>query len=58
VAGEVPLQPQDVIRMVNRSQVSTLDELRSAMRALKPGAPATLQIQRSGRLMFVSFDRD
>jgi serine protease Do len=58
VNGEVPLQPQDVIRMVNRSQISTLEELRSAMRALKPGAPVTLQIQRSGRLMFVSFDRD
>jgi serine protease Do len=58
VNGEVPLQPQDVIRMVNRSQVSTLAELRSAMRALKPGAPVTLQIQRSGRLMFVSFNRD
>jgi serine protease Do len=58
VAGEVPLQPQDVIRMVNRSQVSTLDGLRSAMRALKPGASVTLQIQRNGRLMFVSFDRN
>jgi serine protease Do len=58
VNGEAPLQPQDVIRMVNRSQVSTLEELRSAMRALKLGAPVTLQIQRSGRLMFVSFDRD
>jgi serine protease Do len=57
-AGEVPLQPQDVIRSVNRSQISTLDELRSAMRALKPGAAVTLQIQRSGRLMFVSFDRN
>ena len=29
--------------------------LREAMRALKPGAPVTLQIQRDGRLMYVSF---
>jgi len=58
VSGEAPLQPQDVILMVNRSQISTLEGLRSAMRALKPGAPVTLQIQRAGRLMFVSFDRD
>jgi serine protease Do len=54
-AGEVPLQPRDVIRSVNRRQVSTLQELRDAMRALTPGAPVTLQIQREGRLMFVSF---
>jgi len=58
VAGEVPLQPQDVIRSVNRSQVTSLDGLRSAMRALKPGTPVTLQIQRNGRLMYVSFDRN
>ena len=56
--GEAPLLPQDVIRSVNRSQISSLDGLRSAMRALKPGAPVTLQIQRAGRLMYVSFDRN
>jgi len=56
--GEAPLLPQDVIRSVNRSQISSLDGLRSAMRALKPGTPVTLQIQRNGRLMYVSFDRN
>ena len=29
--------------------------LREALRALKPGSPVTLQIQREGRLMYVSF---
>ena len=29
--------------------------LKDAMRALKPGSPVTLQIQREGRLMYVSF---
>ena len=29
--------------------------LRESVRALEPGAPVTLQIQREGRLMYVSF---
>ena len=57
-ASEVPLQPKDVIRSVNRTQISTLDSLRDAVRALKPGAPVTLQVQRNGRLMYVSFTLD
>jgi serine protease Do len=52
---DVPLQANDVIRMVNDRKVATLASLRDAMRALPPGAPVTLQIQREGRLMFVSF---
>jgi serine protease Do len=52
---EVPLQPRDVIRSVNNQQVSTLQGLKDTMHALKPGAATTLQIQREGRLMYVSF---
>jgi serine protease Do len=54
-SGEVPVQPRDVIRSFNSKQVSTLQNLRDAVRALKPGSPVTLQIQREGKLMFVSF---
>jgi len=36
----------------------TLDALRDAMRSLKPGAPVTLQVQREGKLMYVSFAID
>ena len=53
--SEVPLMPRDVIRSLNNRQVSTLEGLREAIRALTPGAAATLQIQREGRLMYVSF---
>jgi serine protease Do len=54
-ASEVPLQPRDVIRSLNNKQVSTLQDLRNGMSALKPGAAVTLQVQREGRLVFVSF---
>ena len=52
---EVPLQPRDVIRSLNNRQVSTLQALRDTVRSLKPGTPVTLQIQREGRLMYISF---
>ena len=53
--SEVPLQPKDIIRRVNNRQLTTLQSLSDALRALTPGAPVTLQIQREGRLMYVSF---
>ena len=52
---EVPILPRDVIRSVNNTKMYTLEQLRSGLRALKPGTPVTLQIQREGRLMYVSF---
>jgi S1-C subfamily serine protease len=51
----VPLQARDVIRSVNAKPVTTLQGLREAMRAIPPGSAVTLQIQREGRLMFLSF---
>ena len=54
-ASDVPLQPRDVIRSVNNRRVATLDALRESVRAITPGTPVTMQIQREGRLMYVSF---
>jgi serine protease Do len=53
--SEVPLQPRDVIRSVNNRMMVSLDNLRAAMKELKPGSPVTLQVQRDGRLTYVSF---
>ena len=56
--SEVPLAVGDVIRSLNGKEMTTLDGLRSALKTLQPGAPVTLQIQREGRLMYVSFTLD
>jgi len=52
---DVPVMPRDIIRSVNNRRITTLDGLRDSIRSLKPGTPVTLQIQRDGRLMYVSF---
>jgi serine protease Do len=52
---DVPVMPRDIIRSVNNRRITTLDGLRDSIRSLKPGTPITLQIQRDGRLIYVSF---
>ena len=54
-ASNVPVLPRDVIRSVNTRRTPTLDALRESMRGITPGTPVTLQIQREGKLMYVSF---
>jgi len=54
-AGEVPLLPRDIIRSFNNQATATLAQLRNLVKDVKPGTPITLQIQRDGRLMYISF---
>ena len=53
--GEIPLTTSDVIRSFNGEPMTTLDRLRAALKALPPNAPIVLQIQREGKLQFVTF---
>jgi len=56
--SEVPLQPRDVIRSLNNQATTSVRGLRDMLQAVKPGTPLTLQIQREGRLMYISFTLD
>lgn len=49
------LKPGDVIHSVNGTLITSLDQLRSVLGALKPGSPVALQIERTGRLSYVAF---
>jgi S1-C subfamily serine protease len=56
--SEVPLLPGDIVRNVNNQPTATLQSARDLMRAMKPGTPVTLQVQREGRLLYVTFTID
>ncbi|HKN74536.1 MAG TPA: trypsin-like peptidase domain-containing protein [Candidatus Acidoferrum sp.] len=51
--GDIPLLPGDVIRSLNTQPMTTLERLRSALKASPPGVPFVLQIQREGKLIYV-----
>jgi serine protease Do len=53
--NQVPLQTGDVIHSVNGTFVTTLQELRDALGALKLGDSVVLQVDRYGQLIFVAF---
>ena len=52
--GDVPLLPGDVIRSLNHEPMTTLDRLRTAVKAASPGVPIVLQIQREDKLLYVA----
>ncbi len=52
-AGDVPLLSGDVIRSLNTQPMTTLDKLRTALKAIAPGSPIVLQVQRDGKLLYI-----
>jgi len=55
---DTSLNTGDVIHALNGVQVETMAALRSAVDHLAPNSSVALQIERNGRLMFVSFEVD
>jgi serine protease Do len=55
--GEIPLQTADVIHGLNGTPITSLDGLRAALAAIKPGEPVALQIERHEQIFYVSFTR-
>jgi serine protease Do len=47
----------DVIHSLNRTPITSLDGLRTAFTQLKPGEPGALQIEREGRLTYLTFEQ-
>ena len=51
--GDVPLVRGDVIRSLNSQPMTTLERLRAALKAIAPGRPFVLQVQRDSKLIYV-----
>jgi serine protease Do len=58
ISPESGLQQGDVIHTMNQKPIDSLDTLRNAVRALKPGDPVAMQIERDGGLQYVSFEME
>jgi S1-C subfamily serine protease len=52
---EIPLLPGDVILSLNDLPTMTLEGLRTALQRLAPTDPAVLQIERDGKLIYLTF---
>ena len=55
---DVALEAGDVIHTMNGASVKTGDELRAALNHTSANNPVVLQIERSGKLMFIAFKLD
>ncbi len=55
---DVSLATGDVVHAINGASVDTIEHLRSALDRLKPNAAVVLQIEREGKLMFISFQTE
>jgi serine protease Do len=55
---DVALEAGDVIHTINGVSVKTSEELRSALSHTSVNSPVVLQIERSGKLMFIAFKLD
>lgn len=47
----------DVIHSLNHTPITTVDGLRAAFSQLKPGEPGALQIERDGKLTYLTFEQ-
>ena len=56
IMPDTGLQAGDIIHKLNDTPIDSMDALRAAVQALKPGDAAALQIERDGGLAYVSFE--
>ena len=52
------LNTGDIIRAIDRTPLQTVSQLQAIVRALKPGDPVVLQVERNGHLQYLAFELD
>ena len=55
---DISLNAGDVIHAINGVHIETMESLRTALNQMKSNSAVVLQIEREGKLMFVSFELD
>src|SRR6266849_1973035 len=52
------LKTGDIIRAIDRTPLQTVSQLQTIVRALNPGDPVVLQVERNGKLQYLAFEMD
>ena len=52
------LKTGDIIRAIDRTPLKTVSQLQAIVRALNPGDPVVLQVERHGKLQYLAFEMD
>ncbi len=58
LAVDSGLAEGDVIHSLNRTKITNVQELRDAFNKLQPGEPAALQVERNGKLTYLTFQME
>jgi serine protease Do len=58
LAVDSGLMEGDIVHSLNRAKITTVDILRAEFNKLKPGDPAAVQVERSGKLTYVTFQME
>jgi serine protease Do len=58
IMPDTGLQTGDIIHTLNTTPITSMDALRAAVLALKPGDPVVLQVERSDGLTYLSFEME
>lgn len=58
LAVDSGLQEGDIIHAFNRAPIKSMEDLRAAFGKLQPGDPAAMQVERGGKLTFVTFEME
>jgi serine protease Do len=58
LAVDSGLMEGDIVHSLNHAKITTVEILRAEFNKLKPGDPAALQVERSGKLTYVTFQME
>ena len=57
-APDSGVQPGDILKAINRTPLQSVSQLQATLRQFKSGDPVVLQVERGGKLQYISFQMD
>ena len=48
----------DIVHSFNRTPIKTVEDLRAAFNNLQPGSPGAMQVERNGKLTYITLEME